>query len=38
MRKQTKTYENGLQLILERNEKQVVSVNIMFAVGSQDEK
>ena len=38
MRKQTKTYGNGLQLILERNEKQVVSVNIMFAVGSQDEK
>ncbi|MBQ7918071.1 MAG: insulinase family protein [Clostridia bacterium] len=37
MRKQTKTYDNGLQLILERNEKQVVSVDILFSVGSQDE-
>lgn len=37
MNKQAKVYENGLQLILEKNEKQVVAVDILFAVGSQNE-
>ena len=34
---QTKTYKNGLRLIFEKNEKCVVSANIMFNVGSQNE-
>lgn len=35
---QTKTYKNGLRLVFEKNEKSVVSVNIMFNVGSQNEE
>ncbi len=33
----TKTYKNGLRLIHEKNNKNVVSLNIMFNVGSQNE-
>ena len=33
----TKTYENGLRLILEKNEKDVLSANFIFNVGSQNE-
>ena len=35
---QTKIYKNGFRLVFERNEKSVVSANIMFNVGSQNEK
>lgn len=35
---QTKTYKNGLRLVFEKNEKSVVSANIMFNVGSQNEE
>lgn len=35
--KQTKIYENGLRLIFEKNSKSVVSANIIFNVGSQNE-
>ena len=35
---QTKTYKNGLRLVFEKNEKSVVSVNLMFNVGSQNEE
>ena len=35
--KQTKIYENGLRLIFEKNNKNVMSTNIMFNVGSQNE-
>lgn len=35
--KQTKIYDNGLRLIFEKNQKSVVSVSIMFNVGSQNE-
>lgn len=34
---QTKIYKNGLRLVFEKNEKSVVSANIMFNVGSQNE-
>ena len=34
---QTKTYENGLRLIFEKNEKNVVATSICFNVGSQNE-
>lgn len=37
MEKKAKVYENGLQLVLEKNNKDVVAVSILFAVGSQDE-
>lgn len=33
----TKTYENGLRLILEKNNKNVIASNIMFFVGSSNE-
>ena len=33
----TKTYANGLRLILEQNEKDVVATNILFGVGSNFE-
>ncbi len=33
----TKTYDNGLRLIFEKNNKNVVASNIMFAVGSNYE-
>ena len=33
----TKTYENGLRLIFEKNEKSVVATSICFNVGSQNE-
>ena len=33
----TKTYKNGLRLIHEKNNKNVVSLNMMFNVGSQNE-
>lgn len=33
----TKTYENGLRLILEKNNKNVIASNILFFVGSQNE-
>lgn len=33
----TKTYKNGLRLCLEKNDKNVVAVNILFNVGSQNE-
>ncbi len=33
----TKTYENGLRLIFEKNEKSVVASSICFNVGSQNE-
>jgi len=33
----TKTYSNGLRLILEKNSKNVIASNILFGVGSQDE-
>ena len=32
-----KTYDNGLRLILEQNEKDVVALNILFGVGSNYE-
>lgn len=35
---QTKTYKNGLRLVFEKNDKSVVSANIMFNVGSQNEE
>ena len=35
---QTKTYKNGLRLVFEKNDKSVVSTNIMFNVGSQNEE
>ncbi len=35
---QTKIYKNGLRLVFEKNEKSVVSANIMFNVGSQNEE
>ena len=35
---QTKIYKNGLRLVFEKNEKSVVSANIMFNVGSQNEQ
>lgn len=34
----TKTYENGLRLILEKNNKNVIASNILFNVGSNFEK
>lgn len=34
----TKTYENGLRLVLEQNDKNVVASNILFFVGSNNEK
>ena len=33
----TKTYENGLRLILEKNNKNVLATNILFNVGSHNE-
>lgn len=33
----TKTYKNGLRLCLEKNEKNVIAINILFNVGSQNE-
>lgn len=33
----TKTYKNGLRLILEKNSKNVIASNILFSVGSQNE-
>lgn len=33
----TKTYKNGLRLILEKNSKNVLAANIIFGVGSQNE-
>lgn len=33
----TKTYSNGLRLVLEKNNKNVLATNILFAVGSQNE-
>ena len=33
----TKTYANGLRLILEKNSKNVLATNILFGVGSQNE-
>ncbi|MBQ8425573.1 MAG: insulinase family protein [Clostridia bacterium] len=33
----TKTYNNGLRLILEKNNKNVIASNILFKVGSQNE-
>ncbi len=33
-----KTYENGLRLILEKNDRAVSAVNIMFFVGSDNEE
>lgn len=33
----TKTYDNGLRLVLEQNEKNVVAANILFFVGSNNE-
>lgn len=35
---QTKIYKNGLRLVFEKNEKQVVATNIIFNVGSQNEQ
>lgn len=35
---QTKVYKNGLRLIHERNDKKVVASNIIFNVGSQNER
>ncbi len=32
-----KTYDNGLRLVLEKNEKNVIGLNILFFVGSQNE-
>lgn len=32
-----KTYENGLRLVLSKNNKNVIGVNILFNVGSQNE-
>ena len=32
-----KTYNNGLRLILEKNDKNVIGLNILFFVGSQNE-
>ena len=37
MGKKSKVYENGLQLVLEKNNKDVVAIDILFSVGSQDE-
>ena len=34
---QTKTYENGLRLIFEKNDKSVIATSICFNVGSQNE-
>ena len=34
----TKTYKNGLRLVLEKNNKNVLATNILFGVGSQNEK
>lgn len=33
-----KTYDNGLRLILEKNDRPITAVNIMFFVGSQNEE
>lgn len=37
MNKYTYTFENGLRLIFEKNEKDVLASNILFFVGSQNE-
>ena len=34
----TKTYENGLRLCLDKTDKNVIGVNILFFVGSQNEQ
>ena len=33
----TKTYSNGLRVVLDKNSKNVLAVNILFGVGSQNE-
>ena len=33
-----KTYDNGLRLVLEKNDRPITAVNIMFFVGSQNEE
>lgn len=37
MKNFAKTYKNGLRLVLEKNEKNVIGLNILFFVGSQNE-
>ena len=37
MNTKIKTYKNGLRLVLEKNDKNVIGLNILFNVGSQNE-